>query len=1083
MQGETACGLDRSSRARQSLPRTLAVALVTLVTVLSTAPVSSTGQGVAADATTVLPGGLGTFAGGVAPGPTPATSVSLGGQADVSGSTMVVADDVIRRIDLSSGVQTVIAGGGSSEPAEGMVATDAHIVNPVDVVAIGPDGRVAVVWSPYPTFQIWVIEPDGRLHRLVEDVGQSPTDVEYDEAGNLYVAGGFDSTVRKVSPSGSITTVAGSGLVGFSGDGGPATSAMLNLDYDSQLAAAADGSLLIADTGNDRVRRVDAAGMISTVAGGGTATDFGVQATQLQLDAPTGVAALADGAFVVSLPDDGVVAHVGDTGVSSHFAGAGYASDVELLDGEGGPATDAYLAPLALTASGSTVWISVWDGIREVTGGTITTTAGNGDRGLTSGDGGPAVQAQFYRPTGIDRDASGNVYVADWWASRVRRIATDGTITTIAGTGDPGAALGDGGPATEARVNGPVDVAVGPDGSVYISEFGGVASSDDGGAGRVRRVDPSGTISTVAGPADGLGALGGLAVDDQGSVVVADATHQMLLRIDGNSVTAIAGDGTTGFSGDGGPATDAQLNLTSYASATWFPGVDIGPDGAILLADNGNGRVRRIDPDGTITTIAGDGGDDLGDGGPAVDAALPMPVGIDVIGDDIIVAQHFGNRVRRIHEDGTITTIAGNGTLRFSDGRPATAHGLPSPTGLTTMADGSILVASNGRVRIVAPAALPGPPGPPTATAGDQSVQLWWTPPVDDGGSPVTGYAVTASPGGASCAASSWWPSCTVFGLSNGQTYTFTVVATNAVGDGTESEPTEPVVPFSSTTVPDAPTGVSGVAGDGTVSVSWVAPLDDGGSPVTGYAVTASPGGEGCTTTGGTSCTVSGLVNGVGYSFVVVTSNTVGAGPASLPSEVVVPTRCGGSGSGPFIDVPAGHPFCGDIEWLAGRGISTGFPDGSFRPSGSVSRMALASFLWRAAGEPPSELPAAFFDDVGPDHPFFEPIQWMAATGQSTGTPNPGGKPSFNPAGSVSRQAMAAFLFRTAGEPPSLLSVPFFVDVTVDHPFYDAVQWMADAGLSTGTPNPVGKPSFKPSDRVSRQAMAAFLSRYERLDP
>lgn len=184
-----------------------------------------------------------------------------------------------------------------------------------------------------------------------------------------------------------------------------------------------------------------------------------------------------------------------------------------------------------------------------------------------------------------------------------------------------------------------------------------------------------------------------------------------------------------------------------------------------------------------------------------------------------------------------------------------------------------------------------------------------------------------------------------------------------------------------------------------------------------------------------------------------------------------------------FVDVGSAHPFVEDITWMAARRITTGFPDGSYRPGESVQRMAMAAFLWRAHGEPASGLEEPFFADVAADHPFFEAIQWMAATGQSTGSPNPGGgKPLFSPSRAVSRQAMAAFLFRAAQEPPSGLSSPFFADVGGDHPFFDAVQWMAGTGLSAGTPNPGAAPWFKPSDPVSRQAMAAFLHRYDELD-
>ena len=182
----------------------------------------------------------------------------------------------------------------------------------------------------------------------------------------------------------------------------------------------------------------------------------------------------------------------------------------------------------------------------------------------------------------------------------------------------------------------------------------------------------------------------------------------------------------------------------------------------------------------------------------------------------------------------------------------------------------------------------------------------------------------------------------------------------------------------------------------------------------------------------------------------------------------------------PFSDVGLDHTFVVAIDWLASEGISTGYEDGTFRPTVAVSRQAMASFLWKYAGSPEPESSDPFFSDVGPGHQFFDAIQWLAEEGISTGTPVPGDKPVFKTTDPVSRQAMAAFLWRFGGEQDPDLSEAFFADVT-GGPFFDAVQWMGATGLSTGTANPGGKPSFKPVDAVSRQAMAAFLHRFDRL--
>ncbi|MCC5953387.1 MAG: S-layer homology domain-containing protein [Acidimicrobiia bacterium] len=196
------------------------------------------------------------------------------------------------------------------------------------------------------------------------------------------------------------------------------------------------------------------------------------------------------------------------------------------------------------------------------------------------------------------------------------------------------------------------------------------------------------------------------------------------------------------------------------------------------------------------------------------------------------------------------------------------------------------------------------------------------------------------------------------------------------------------------------------------------------------------------------------------------------------------PGPCSGDGPGPFPDVGATHPFCTEIEWLAEEGVSGGYADGTFRPTASTTRQAMAAFLWRVEGEPPVDVPdpgEPTFADVGADHPFFEPIEWMATSGLASGTAQPDGTVRYLPGAPVSRQAMAAFLWRGEGEPAPPTVQPHFADVPAAHPFFDAVQWMAMSGLSTGSPRPGARPDYRPVDPVSRQAMAAFLFRSNRL--
>jgi len=350
-----------------------------------------------------------------------------------------------------------------------------------------------------------------------------------------------------------------------------------------------------------------------------------------------------------------------------------------------------------------------------VSGGSIWTIAGMGGSPSLGGDGGPAIDASFAQPWGIAVDRSGNVFVADTGNNVLRRIDTDGIITTVAGNGRSGS-LGDGLPAVDAELAGPTGVAVDGAGNIYIA---------DTGSDRVRRVTPDGTILPFAGTGvpgplgDGGPAVRatlhqptGLAVDQAGDVFIADAFNNRVRRVapDG-TITTIAGTGVAGFSGDGGSATAATLDLPSSVS--------VAANGDILIADLGGGRVRRVNSAGIIETVAGGGTGDLGDGGPATLATLTLVWGVAVDGAGGILITS-GSRVRRVDSTGTITTIAGTGVPGFAgDGGPAASAQLNNPVGVATAPDGTVLLADRGNNRVrwltglrFGPAGAMGPPGP-----------------------------------------------------------------------------------------------------------------------------------------------------------------------------------------------------------------------------------------------------------------------------------------------------------------------------------------------------------------------------------
>jgi len=295
-----------------------------------------------------------------------------------------------------------------------------------------------------------------------------PSSIAIDATGNFYIAETHSSQVRKLPPSGAIEVIAGTGTPGYGGDGGPAISSLLNKPSD--IAVDSAGNFFIADTGNSRIRKVATTGVITTIAGNGTSGFSGDNgpAVLAKLDGPRGIALDAAGNLFIADTNNGRIRRVDRTGTISTVAGAkgGVTTD-------GGPAIRAQLRwpqGIAFDAAGN-LYIADVVRIRKVTvTGNIQTVAGNGMRGF-SGDGGIATSAQLSSAQGVAVDEAGNIYVADTGNARIRQITPDGRITSIAGNGVRGV-NGDGGPATEAQLDGPTRVKVGPSGGLYIVDSG-----------------------------------------------------------------------------------------------------------------------------------------------------------------------------------------------------------------------------------------------------------------------------------------------------------------------------------------------------------------------------------------------------------------------------------------------------------------------------------------------------------------------------------------------------------------------------------------------------------------------------------
>lgn len=332
---------------------------------------------------------------------------------------------------------------------------------------------------------------------------------------------------------------------------------------------------------------------------------------------------------------------------------------------------------------------------------TITTVAGDGKPG-DSGDGGPATKAELNGPRGVTEDLFGNLYIAEYYGQRVRKVTPGGVISTLAGTGVQGYS-GDGGPATMAELNGPYRVTVDLAGNVYIP---------DSGNSRVRKVAPDGTITTVVGNGQtGNSGDGGpatsaslnypeaVAFDSAGNYYLADEGANVVRKIDthGNITTAV-GTGAGAYTGDGGPAASATLNGPV--------GVAVNAAGDLYISDQGNNVIRKV-TNGIITTFAGTGGFGFsGDGGPATKAEFgyPASIGLDAMGN-LYIPDVNNYRIRVVLTNGNIYTVAGNGGQSYGgDGGPAVNAEINAPRSVSVAPNGNVYIGDfgNNRVRMLA---------------------------------------------------------------------------------------------------------------------------------------------------------------------------------------------------------------------------------------------------------------------------------------------------------------------------------------------------------------------------------------------
>jgi len=633
--------------------------------------------------------------------------------ADARGDLFIAddANNVIREVDTNGIITTVAGNGIGGYSGDGGAATNAQLNYPNGVAV---DARGDLFVSDAGNGVIREVTANGTIITVAGSHGNwgytgdggPATNAELgwlggvavDAAGNLFIADTGNNVIREVTTNGIIATIAGNGTNGYAGDGGSATDA--ELSYPSGVVADTRGNLFIADANNDAIREVDTNGIITTVVGdgiGGYSGDGGA-ATNAQLSYPDSVAVDAEGDLFISDGDNGAIREVNTNGIITTVAGGdwGYA-------GDGGAATNAELAfpnGVAANAAGNLfIADSDNDRIREVnTNGVITTVVGNGTQGF-SGNGIEATSTGLSNPDSVAANTTGDLFIADSGNNVIREVGTNGIVTTVAGNGTIGYA-GDGGTATDAELSYPVGVVVDARGDLFIV---------DANNSVIREVGTNGIITTVAGngtigyAGDGGAATNaqlnypnGVAVDARGDLFIADANNSVIREVNSNGIiTTVAGNGIGGYSGDDGAATNAQL---SYPHS-----VAMDASGNLFIADTFNSVIREVNSNGIITTVAGNG--DWGFAGAATNAQLSYPNGVAVdTAGNLFITDNGNNVIREIETNGIITTVAGNGTNGYAgDGGPATGAELNYPSGIAVDATGHLFIAdqNNNRIREV----------------------------------------------------------------------------------------------------------------------------------------------------------------------------------------------------------------------------------------------------------------------------------------------------------------------------------------------------------------------------------------------